>query len=295
MYYKHQKGGEAVSFIAGRTREHAFIQVITNDDSYYFDYPVIATESEADGKQSSDFKRESESLDCFVTDVPRNDFKIGESSFSNEGIWININQNGISIIGEIRYSGLTPLKYDIMGPFKYLPMQCKHKVVSLHHRLKGFIRIDGKVPDFTDGIGYIEGDYGKSFPENYLWLQCNDFADKASIMVSVADIPFLGFGFRGCICVVHINGKEYRFTTYLGAKIIECNEKRIVLKQGKFRLEIDIAQSAGHKLMAPQKGKMNREISERIACGASFKLWENGLLLFDESSENASFEYVGCL
>ena len=32
--------------------------------------------------------------------------------------------------------------------------------------------------DFTNGVGYIEGDSGTSFPESYVWVHCNDFSEK---------------------------------------------------------------------------------------------------------------------
>ena len=62
---------------------------------------------------------------------------------------------------------------------------------------------------FYDNMGYIEKDWGTSFPNKYFWLQCNDFATgNASIMISVAEIPFLGTKFTGCICSVYLNGKN---------------------------------------------------------------------------------------
>jgi len=36
MYFKHQKGSRAVAVIPGISNGHAFIQVITDKDSYYF-------------------------------------------------------------------------------------------------------------------------------------------------------------------------------------------------------------------------------------------------------------------
>jgi hypothetical protein len=179
-----------------------------------------------------------------------------------------------------------------MGPFKYFPMQCRHKISSLHHRLDGSLTINGEIIDFTGGIGYIEGDSGTSFPKSYTWLQYNDFSEKACVTVAVADIPFAGFHFHGCIAVVYLSGVEYRLATYLGVKIIKCNENRIMLKQGNLRLEIEISAGTGHKLAAPENGEMTREIRERIVCGAQFRFMKNGQVLFNRRSKNASFEFV---
>ncbi|MCL1872835.1 MAG: hypothetical protein FWF85_01820 [Clostridiales bacterium] len=78
----------------------------------------------------------------------------------------------------------------------------------------------------------------------------------------------------------------------MGAKTLFCDDKRISLQQGRLRLEIEIESGAAHKLLAPQKGKMQREIRERITCGARFYLWKDGKALFSQSSKKASFEYV---
>ena len=265
MYYKHQKGGNTVSFIAGTTAEHAFIQVITNKKSYYFKYPLPAAKQE-------------------------NGYRIGGNIFSERGVILDIRKGDILISGRIRYSALIPIKYGIMGPFKYLPMQCRHKISSLYHRLDGKLNICGEELDLTGGVGYIEGDSGRSFPKSYAWIQCSDFPEKACVTLSVADVPFMGMNFPGCICVVYFRGAEYRLATYLGVKIIRCDEKRIVIEQGKLRLEIELNAGVGHKLRAPENGKMVREIRECIVCGARFKFIKSGNVLFDWYSENASFE-----
>lgn len=44
-------------------------------------------------------------------------------------------------------------------------------------------------------------------------------------MLSVADIPLLGFHFNGIIGIVLLNGKEYRIAAYLGAHVKRISEK----------------------------------------------------------------------
>lgn len=257
-YYKHQKGDNTIAFIPGISSDSKFIQVITNDKSYH---------------------------------VPFKD-NLGGNIFSKEGIKVNINYKDLSIKGNIKYSNLTPIKYDIMGFFKYFPMECSHGVISVHHTLDGSLTLNGKEIDFTNGVGYIEKDSGTSFPKSYLWVQCNDFKPKCSIMVSIADIPFYGLNFKGCICIVHYLGKEYRLATYLGVKIVGYNDHRLILKQGNYRLDVNIIKREGHSLYAPNVGKMSRTIHETPACKANFKFYIKNKLLFNLNSDNASFEFV---
>ncbi len=266
LYFKHQKGDNTLSFIAGIAADRAFIQIINNSGSKVISFP------------RSEYSKGKV-------------LRIADSSFSDYGIKINIKQCGISASGEIKYFDKTPLKYDIMGPFRFFPMQCRHKVLSLYHRTEGAIEINGEKFDFAGGVGYIEGDSGRDFPKNYSWIHCSDFPGKCSIMVSIADIPFMGFEFRGCIAAIYFEDKEYRLATYLGAKIAECSENKIIIAGGKMRLEIDIDCSIGHNLLAPADGVMTRNISERIACSARFRFFRGKKILFDYHSNNASFEY----
>ncbi len=254
-YYKHQKGKNTIAFIPGISSEGEFIQIITNTASYHIPY-------------------------------------IGKNIFDNNGIKVNINENNLSVYGEIKYGKLTPIKYDIMGIFKYFPMECRHGVVSMYHTLKGNLMLNGENFDFTNGIGYIEKDSGTSFPKSYLWVQSNNFPMKCSVMVSIAHIPFYGLQFKGCICVVYYLNKEYRLATYLGAKIV-CNSKnKVILQQGNYRLEVDIPKNAGHSLYAPNVGKMTRTVHESPSCTATFKFYVKDSLLFNFTSDNTSFEFV---
>lgn len=205
-------------------------------------------------------------------------------------------KNGISLYlpnikGQIFYSDLTLLKSDIMGVFRFFPMQCRHKIVSMHHHLSGGISVDGKFIDFSGGTGYIEGDSGRSFPKSYLWIHCNDFADKCGITASVADIPFLGFSFRGCICAIIYKNKEYRLATYKGVKIEEASQNKLVLTQKKLKLEIDMDGQNFLPLKMPVNGRMNATTFESNSAAARFRFYENNTPVFDLFSENAGFEY----
>jgi len=258
-YFKHQAGDNTVAFIPGRAKDKAFVQVITNEHAYFYNFPKI------------------ELKDRVVA---------GSCEFSTEGIKIDLPD----IQGEIQYSELVPIKYDIMGPFKYLPMECRHGVISIHHKLSGSLTIDDQKVLFDNGIGYIEKDSGCSFPKSYLWLQCSD--EKMSSMVSIAKIPFLGLKFWGCICVIYFDGREYRLATYLGVKIINASENKIVLKQGRYLLEIDIKPGTSQCLPAPKNGIMQGMIRESNNSFARFKFYYTDELIFDVQSQNAGFEYV---
>ena len=276
-YFKQQSKDVSIAFIPGINisndgTKYSFIQVITKDKSYNINY---------------DFKDFSISQDKLT-------IKIKDNIFSTKGVILNIRNKNIIIKGRLVYSDITPLKSDIMGPFAYFPfMECVHGVLSLNHKVNGSLFINNEEVKFIDAKGYIEKDSGRSFPKTYLWIQCNDFKiEDISIMVSIADIPFLGFEFKGCIAVVYYKGKEYRLATYNGVKLISYDENGLIIKKGKYRLEIDIKNLSPQSLLAPNGGDMVRTIYENIACSARFKFYKDKNLLFDLESSNTSFEYV---
>jgi hypothetical protein len=160
----------------------------------------------------------------------------------------------------------------------------------MKHGLHGAVVLNGESYDFTGGLGYIESDSGRSFPKWYTWVHCNDYDRDCSIMVSAARIPFYGLRFRGCICVVWLDGREYRLATYKGVKISRCGPGVIELKQGDYRLSVTVDARGGHELPAPHSGKMTRVIRETLSCPAEFRFTENDRVLFEGRSDHASYE-----
>lgn len=210
--------------------------------------------------------------------------------FSDKGIKLNVQTDKLSAHGALKFGTLSPLPYDIMGPFKFVPfMQCRHSVFSMKHQVDGHITVNGQIYNFRNGIGYIEGDRGYSFPKRYIWTQC--CFNGGSIMLSVADIPLFGFHFTGIISFVLLNGKEYRIATYLGAKVKHIGNNSVIVKQGKYTLAAKLIEKNSFPLYAPENGKMNRIIRESASCKAYYRFSYNGETLCEFTSNMASFEY----
>jgi len=265
-YLKHQNKGKTMALIPGKSMEEAFVHVVTDEEAYFITYPL------------ADYQK-GEVL------------TIGENTFSESGVSLNMDRPDLRLEGTIKYGELTPIKGDIMGPFRHFPMECRHGILSMKHDLTGQVVLNGEIYDFDEGRGYIELDSGTSFPKGYSWVHCNDFEEDCSIVAAVARIPFYGLKFWGCICVVWLNGKEYRLATYKGVKIVENKPGLIELKQGKYRLIVQVDSEGGHQLPAPRRGKMDHAIVEDISCPATFKFMKGAEVLFEGSSTRASYEY----
>lgn len=262
-YFKHQLGNNVVAFIPGIASSGAFVQVISAAGSKHYKISKLTKQ--------------------------RNSIQADRCLFSMRGCSIDLP----GIHGKMKYSNLTPLSSDIMGPFQYLPMQCRHGVLSMDHRLSGKINIDGSCICFDGGNGYIEKDSGTSFPRSYQWLQCNAFSQPCSLMISIAHIPFCGTSFTGCICAITYQQHEYRLATYHGVRIHVATEHHITLSQNNLLLDIELSASKqGHALRSPVCGSMSGTIREYHNAMIHARLWENNHLVFDLSSPNATYEYV---
>ena len=230
-------------------------------------------------------------------DLPGNAFTkrkdalyLGKNRFGKNGIRVNLEDKNCKIKGKLDFGPLTPIKYDIMGPFALIPfMECRHMVWSMRHSVNGRIKVNGYDYVFENSVGYIEGDAGRSFPKEYLWTQSSFHG--GSLMLSVADIPFGLFDFTGIIGVIHYNKKEYRFATYLGAHIQELRDGKVRIKQGNMVFEAGLIESSGRALNAPVGGSMIRTIHESASCKAYYKFRIKGKTVFSFKTAKASFEY----
>lgn len=212
------------------------------------------------------------------------------SRFSEKGIWLSVETPELTMKGKLRFGPLTPLRYDIMGPFALVPfLECRHSVWSMRHSVRGTVYVNGRKYVFRDAVGYWEGDRGRSFPRTYLWTQC--CFPGGSLMLSVAEIPMAGFCFTGIIGVVLWQGKQYRLATYLGARVAQAQNETIRIVQGNLELEARLPEAAGHPLKAPAKGDMVRTIHERAACKAFYRFCKGKRTCFAFETDRASFEY----
>lgn len=294
-YFKHvaPDGKTIVSLIPGISKSkkdpHAFIQVFLVDRTG--DKPSLQT----------DYVRFP--IDQFQAEKNRFEVRIGDNLFSKERISLTLLGNRIPIQGELSFSSIVILprtlyQPSIMGPFAYLPlMECYHGVVSMNHTIQGMLIIHQQKISFDDGKGYIEKDYGRSFPSAYVWIQANHFSeDQASLFFSYATIPYLGLKFSGLICNWYFKGKHIRFATYnfssIQETIISAHHVKYVLKKGQHELTIDAQVNEVVSLPSPKNGQMNQTIKEGLSGVVSVRYTQRGKIIFEGQSFHAGIEIM---
>ncbi len=271
-YFKCQNGARTLAVIPAAHRAGgggaSSVQVITDSGAWSFDFPY---------NEYREYKR------GFGVSV-------GGNVFDADGMRLRLKSGSRAVKGCVRFGPLTPIRYDIMGPFKAVPfMECRHSVVSMGHSVTGEVNVNGDIFRFDNGSGYIEGDRGRSFPREYIWTQCH--FDGGSLMLSAARIPMLGLDFTGVIGAILWRGREYRLATYLGARAVKIAGQEITVRQGGTLFTARLIEKKPHPLSAPVNGKMSRTVHESASCVARYRFETAGKAVFDFSTDRASFEY----
>lgn len=266
---------------------HAFVQVIDGSDggTEYFRFP----------------------FDQFQADVPKFQIRIGPNQFDSTRLLVDIKQHEGQLSGEIHFGSLNPwpvtfFSPGVMGWYAWVPkMECYHGVLSFDHSLQGKITLNGKEMDFSGGHGYIEKDWGKSFPAAWVWFQSNHFKSiSACITGSVAIIPWVGSSFKGFIVGFWLDGKLHRFTTYRSSKIesLEISDTHVawVLRNRTHRLRLNAFCAEGGLLRGPTHLDMGKRVMETLNASIHVQLETlKGRVLFDGMGENAGLEVIGDL
>jgi tocopherol cyclase len=266
---------------------HAFIQVINGKTGHvnYFRFPF----------ESFSFK-----MDHFFV-------RIGDNVFTENFIKLNLSDESLTIEGTLEFYDRIPFPKSfaspgIMGPYSFVPgMECYHGIITVNHRIRGILKIDQTPADFSEGEGYLEKDYGKSFPSAWIWLQANHFDAKGTcFMFSIAEIPWLGKSFIGLISFLLYEGKLYRFASYNGSRIVKPSldngHLQAELKNNHHTLTFQAETSIGGLLKAPKNGMMSREIRESITATVKTSLYDrHGRLIFQGESNYCGMELSeGC-
>ncbi|MDN5338808.1 MAG: tocopherol cyclase [Thermotogaceae bacterium] len=258
---------------------HSFIQIIDNDgfSKYYrFDF--------------DDFKSSNNPFSVSI----RNNY------FSLKKIVLDLEDISAELFFEnIKPWPVTLFKPGAMGPYGFLNfLECYHGILSFNHTVKGTVVVRGKEKDFKKGKGYIEKDWGRSFPKSWIWSASNDFENSdASFTVSIANVPFGRSYFVGFILGLYLNGKIYQFTTYNGAKIhelyIENNKISFKASRKKYHLEVEIIKGKGNILLAPKNGNMVGRINESLDSEIRIIFRKGNEIVFSGKGINAGLEVNG--
>jgi len=264
---------------------HAFIQVLdgVNLKANYYHFP----------------------LEEFWASDREFEVHIADNRFTLNGIELHISQEEGRIEGDLEFN--EPIGWPvswrspgIMGWYAWAPfMETYHGVLSFDHAIQGTLEINSQEIDFQDGRGYIEKDWGKSFPQAWIWFQSNHFESPGiCLTASAAIIPWLGSSFRGFIVGLWMNGNLYRFATYTGANIdalsVEDDRAEMQISDPKYFLKMTTVREHGGLLRGPTQVDMGLRVAETLGAQVQVSLREkNGRKVFDGLGRHAGLEIQG--
>jgi tocopherol cyclase len=278
---------KAFAFIPGIAmddsgRKHAFIQVL-----------------DGKGKTAVNHLFEVDKFDPVAGVFKLN---IGENHFSGNLLSLKLPD----IQGDLRFSDNVPwpkhwYSPGIMGPYSFVPfMECYHGIVSMDHLIMGELQIDGESYSFDNGRGYIEKDWGHSFPSAYIWMQTNHFSTTGiSLKSSVANIPWIGKSFVGFIAGLWIYDRLFRFTTYnrsvLRKSYVDETKVELVIENNDFRIELLAHRDHATALASPIMGLMDGRIEESMTSRIEINLYDRKLqrTILSDTGRNGGLEVAG--
>lgn len=267
--------------------EHAFIQVLDGSSgrATYHRFP------------SEEFEAASDAFDI----------RIGPNRFWQEGLDVRIADDQLQLSGRVEFVGARPWpvtwrSLGIMGPYGWAPrMECNHGVVSLDHGLEGELTVAGSEIALSGGRGYIEKDWGKSFPAGYVWIQSNHFdRPGVSFVGSIAIIPWIFSSFPGFIIGLWLDGRLFRFATYTGAETthLRISDETIewIVADDEYVLQIDARRAKGGLLLGPTRERMSDRVGETMLSRVTLELrTTSGDLVFRGDGRNTGLEAHGDL
>ena len=275
----------AFSFIPGISRNsngeaHAFIQFIDGikKETKYYNFDI------------EDFKSDDKTFDIRIAN---NKFSLNGFNVKLEGIDAELSLHNPQ---ELKSNLLRP---GIMGWYAYMPfMQCYHGLVSMNHQVSGNLNMNGHDFQLSNANGYIEKDWGSSFPKAWIWNQCNTFSkeDDLSIFASVAHIPWLGSHFIGFIAALYWRGKIEVFATYNRSQNkthLLDDSVHMVFTKGKKRLEVLATHAEGAELISPISGEMRGKVNESLLAKVELSYFENNCCVLKDYGSFAGLELGG--
>ncbi|MEM1123671.1 MAG: tocopherol cyclase family protein [Bacteroidota bacterium] len=227
---------------------------------------------------------------------------IGNNRFQNNQILLDLP----NIRGKLTFHQQVPwsdsgYSSNIMRTFSFLPfVQWCQGILSMNHTIKGWLQINGERVDFTGGKGYLEKDWGRSFPDSHLWLQTNHFSvEGVSLKTSVAKIPCMGTSFVGFTAGVWLVDRLIEFSPFNLTKLRKsyADEKKVelVMENNRHCLQILAKRETAVELASPIVGFLDGRVEESMNAKIEVQLIDKKFrrVLLADVGRNAGVEVAG--
>lgn len=229
---------------------------------------------------------------------------IGESSFSKQGIHLELEEAGWHLRGEIGFEEQVETQQSkwrpgIMGPYRFLPfLQSYHEVISLRHRLTGYLQFNGEKISFNEGRGYSEKEWGRKSPRIWIKAQCSHFkGHDMALMVGVARIPFLLEYYTSFAVPLYYKGHLEVFASYNGGQIAKLYRYKgyvhLIITQKSEILDLKIYGSDETPLIMDRRSHRIKDIYECLTAKVEVRLIQSGHVILEDVGNCCHLEMGG--
>lgn len=291
---------------------HSFLIIAYGNKSHYFRFPFEAFRSSLITEEFRvNISREDQHenrINIFSANEIIVDVEPNKDDDATERIQMNI-----TIRSKIQPKDLSWFLPGTMGPFLWMSiLQCYHHVLSMRHDIHGTIQFGQDSQTDVLGIGYLEKDWGQSFPSIWIWGQANQWINassvSASLFFSFAIVP-IGFGLElpGFLVIFEHNNEFYYFNTYLLSivhnLVVNNNTNYLsftvydIFFQYKLTVSIQFDdKNSGTLMYAPCQGRMEKIVKEMLDSNTYFdvhfsKLTLSTRMINDDVDSSVQHEY----
>jgi tocopherol cyclase len=200
----------------------------------------------------------------FSCDQDHHIIRMGENTLTTE--FIQINTNDVNIRLNFLNNHVTRTFKNSMGYNYFIPnLPCYHAVLNTGHLVSGEIKQKDKRFIIENELGYLEKNWGTSFPKTYYWLHALDPNDpQVSLLFSRAEIEWMGKKFIRHLGHLRYNDKQVdiRSLKNFNVSIISSRKDKHEIRIASKTLQIEI--SITHKNNVCFKGPFNGKLSRDI-------------------------------
>lgn len=196
--------------------------------------------------------------------------KLGPNYFSLDRLKLDLAdlQMDLHLSHHRQWEG-SPYVPNIMGPLSYFShLDCHHNVLSLRNTVRGSMLINGTNISLNDAIGYIEKDWGKTFPKAHIWMQSNTLEQSdLSLSLAVGKMDFLKQSWRAHAAILQGEDGSALFASYrLHRFRFRQNPEgyRLTFRGSRYTLEISFNPKDTMPLVSPNHQGMKGIVEESL-------------------------------
>jgi hypothetical protein len=200
-------------------------------------------------------------------DIEQHIFRMGKNLMTTELIRIDI--NGLRIDLNFKNSQLSRTFKNSMGYAYFIPnLPCYHSVLTTAQNVSGEIQHNGVYYTLNNAMGYLEKNWGTTFPESYFWIHAVDPNNPArSLLFSKAKIVWLGKTYIKHVGYLCLDGQQIELRELKNFSVSNSNvsPENQIIQMRSASAQIDLSLDYGREVVfhGPKDGALSRLIQHK--------------------------------